>query len=375
MTERKKILVLIGSLDIGGAEMDIVRNYPLLNKTHEIVVVLYSHPGPLARKIEEAGVRVISATKDSKNDNSVVRKVAKTLPFIRKVTLQEKPDIVHAFLPLSYVLATFVRMTLPSVKIKLIMSRLSLNFYFAKHRILGLVEKQICHKFVDIAVGNSNSILNDLRAEGIKEDKLFLLYNGIDVGAFKVDRKIAQYIDAKIIQITSIGNLFTYKGHGDLLECLAQLKARRPDLSWKLNIIGRNQENNLEKYNKFLSDNNLQDCITFIGPSNDISYFLAKSHLHIHPSHTEGLPNSIIEAMSSGLACIGTNVGGVPELIEHNKTGLVVPSKSPEDLSKAIESMLDDRQKLYDYGVSGQKKAIKLFSLKQSIKRYLELYK
>lgn len=392
MTEKKKILVLIGSLDVGGAEMDIVRNYPLINKTHDVLLSLYSHRGPLASQIEEAGVKVISRSNEKTPIKGLAKKIATILPFlpftllpflkeiieyflfIRRVVIAEKPDIIHAFLPLSYVLATFVRMSVRSFKPLLIMSRLSLNFYFAKHPLLGIIEKMICHKFVDIAVGNSKAILENLREEGVREEKLFLLYNGIDVDAFKITRDIDQYLNAKTIQITSIGNLFTYKGHGDLLAALEMLKTRRPDLSWNVNIIGRDQNDNLAKYNAFLRDNNLENSINFVGASNEIATFLAQSHLHIHPSHTEGLPNSIIEAMSSGLACIGTNVGGVPELIDHKKTGLIVESKSPDDLSIAIESMLDDRKKLYDYGRAGQKKAVKLFSLKQSIARYLELY-
>ncbi len=384
MTERKKILVLIGSLDVGGAEMDILRNYPLINKTHEVIVSLYSHRGPLAAKIEEAGVRVISRESLFRVQKLPISKIYKLFRlikeimqaflFVRSVVKSEKPEIIHAFLPLSYVYATVVKISFFAQKPFIIMSRLSLNFYFAKHRILEVIEKHICHRFVDIAVGNSNAILNNLKDEGVPEDKLFLLYNGIDVDAFRVNRDLNHYITPETLQMTSVGNLFTYKGHIDLLEALAKLKDRRPDLLWNINIIGRDEQNNLAKYNDFLSKNNLESCVNFVGPSSDILSFLKESHLHIHPSHTEGLPNSIIEAMTSGLACIGTNVGGIPELITDKKTGLIVESKAPDSLSKAIETMLDDREKLYNYGKAAQKKALKLFSLKESVKRYLELY-
>ncbi|NRB10545.1 MAG: glycosyltransferase [Rickettsiaceae bacterium] len=383
MTKKKKIIVIIGSLDVGGAEMDIVRNYPIINKTHDVTILLYSHPGKLADQITKAGVKVVALKSPTNIIGRIAYKtkglsffamLANCFLFLRSHIKSEQADIIHAFLPLSYIYATFIKFTLPKPKPLLIMSRLSLNFYFAKHKIAAFLETKVCHKYVDRAVGNTKAILNDLKKEGIPEEKLFLLYNGIEVDRFQLKRSLEDFKSAKILQMIAVGNLFTYKGHGDLLNALSILKIKRPDLTWHLNIIGRNEEDNLERYQTFLKQHNMQENVSFVGASNDVFSFLKNSHLHIHPSHTEGLPNSIIEAMSSSISCIATEVGGIPELIDHNKTGLIVPPKSPNALSKAIEKMLSDREKLYNYGRAAEKKAKTTFGVKQSVARYLKLY-
>jgi glycosyltransferase involved in cell wall biosynthesis len=383
---KKKICVIIGSLDVGGAEMDIVRNYPLINKTHDVLVLLYSHDGKLADQLRKTGVEVktIKPFQSPSTIISILTKsslfslfiiLSRSFWFLRSNIKKEKSDIIHAFLPLSYIYATLVKLSMFKNRPKLIMSRLSLNFYFAKHKVMAFIEKNICHKFVDVAVGNSKAILNDLKEEGLSEDKLFLLYNGIEVEKFKTTRSLKTYQNVKTLQITSVGNLFTYKGHGDLIKALKLVKARRPDIPWFLNVLGRDEEGNLEKYNTFLKENNLEHNVNFVGPSSDVVNFLKNSHLHIHPSHTEGLPNSIIEAMSSGLACIGTNVGGVPELINDNENGVIVEPKSPDSLASAIEYMLSDRERLHQYGEASYKKALSEFEVNISVGNYLELYK
>lgn len=394
MTEEKRkkktIMVIIGSLDTGGAEMDIVRIFPHLHKKEEfnIAAVLYSHKGDLFPRLEQAGITVITPTgqnnaqdKDKNKDKSkaqnIIDKAAAYIApffFIRQAIKRVQPDIIHAFLPRPYLYTAFAHFLTPGTR-HFVMSRLSLNYYFKNHPLMAQIETALCHNMkVSRFVGNSRAILQDLTQEGAPSEKQVLIYNGIETEAFTTERAEQDFTTAPAFHLTATGNLFTYKGYDDLLSALKMLKDKRPDLSWRLDVAGTDKENNRQRFEQYVRDNNLQDRISFKGRCTDIPGFLRQSHLHIHPSHTEGLPNAVIEAMSAELPVIATHVGGIPELIDHEQNGLLIPPGQPEALLQALEHMMDKPATMYHYGQAGKEKANRLFNTEKTVAEYMRLY-
>ncbi len=88
----------------------------------------------------------------------------------------------------------------------------------------------------------------------------------------------------------------------------------------------------------------------------------------------EGLPYTIIEAMMAGLPVVATSVGGVPELVENNKTGFLVPSDNPEKMAEAIDRLLENKELRIKMGKEGQRKALKEFTLERMIAQTQNLY-
>jgi glycosyltransferase involved in cell wall biosynthesis len=148
--------------------------------------------------------------------------------------------------------------------------------------------------------------------------------------------------------IISVSRLVKKNGIVDLIRAMNFL----PD-NFKLLIAGKGEErNNLEKEIKKLK---LEKRIVLLGhilPDN-IPEYLSVSDIFVRPSLSEGLGNVFLEAMAAGLPVIGTNVGGIPDFLKDNETGLFCKVKNPVSIAQKIKLLLDDavlRQKLIDNG-------------------------
>ena len=106
----------------------------------------------------------------------------------------------------------------------------------------------------------------------------------------------------------------------------------------------------------------------------DIEYILAKADIGILASHQEGLPNAILEYMSTGLPIIATEVGGNSELIKHGKNGFLVPPKSPLELSKFIRRLILSPKERIKMGKASREIAINNYSMGKFINSHEKIY-
>jgi glycosyltransferase involved in cell wall biosynthesis len=106
----------------------------------------------------------------------------------------------------------------------------------------------------------------------------------------------------------------------------------------------------------------VEDRIIWAGSRNDIHRVLAALDLYVLPSREENLPLSILEAMASGCAVVASAVGGVPECVLDQQTGLLVPPADPAALAQAVIRLLHDAQLREEFGVAGQQRVQAHFS-------------
>jgi glycosyltransferase involved in cell wall biosynthesis len=110
------------------------------------------------------------------------------------------------------------------------------------------------------------------------------------------------------------------------------------------------------------------------GERNDIPAILRGLDCFVLPSLAEGISNTILEAMASGLPIIATEVGGNAELVESGLTGELVPSANPDRMADKILAYLRDPEHARNAGAAGRKRAERLFSLNTMIATYQALY-
>jgi glycosyltransferase involved in cell wall biosynthesis len=122
-----------------------------------------------------------------------------------------------------------------------------------------------------------------------------------------------------------------------------------------------------------VEQNQFQSSFILIGPQLDVFPYLSASDIVVLPSYSEGLPNSLLEAMAYAKPIIATNVGGIPELITHQVNGLLIPSKDAAALDQAITFLLDHPDLAATYAHNNQVKA-KDFTPESIAKRYVECY-
>lgn len=122
---------------------------------------------------------------------------------------------------------------------------------------------------------------------------------------------------------------------------------------------------------------NMQDQFQFVGhvaDRNRLARYYQRAALFVLPSHHEGLPTVLLEAMASGCPVVATAVGGVPDVVEDGVNGLLVQPQAPQDLAAAMRSLLADPQRMEALGWQARQSIEKRFSWENSAARFLSLY-
>ena len=290
-----------------------------------------------------------------------------------QITLQlhrESYDVIHFFLPGSYLLGGVAAVMLN--KKHLIMSRRSQNDYQKTHLIATIIEKWLHHRMTFV-VGNSEKVIGQLREEGVTQQQLRLIYNGISLSDVREDSHSHKDDSISPFILTIIANLYFYKGHADLLHALALIKDRLPD-NWQLLCVGRDA-GELNKLTVLADSLGLASHIQWLGQRLDIPELTAMSDIGLLVSHEEGFSNAILEFMAAGKPVVVTDVGGNAEAIIDGVCGLVVPAKDYTQLADAILMLASDKNLRLSYGDAARQRAVEHFSLEQCVSQYNELYK
>ncbi|PPR35005.1 MAG: O-antigen biosynthesis glycosyltransferase WbnH [Alphaproteobacteria bacterium MarineAlpha6_Bin4] len=357
----KKIRVIIGSLNVGGTEkqlLKIINN--LVEKEWKIEVITIKEKGVLAKYLNKK-IKVYNL--NIKNNLKFIKFFTILFKLIR-IFKKDPTTLTHFFLPQSYIFG-MISSIISNAKCKLIMSRRSLNLYQKKILFSRTVEK-ILHKKVDKILVNSNAIRKQLiNEEGVSEKKIEVIYNGIKLKKNKKNRTNNNF------GIVIIANLIPYKNHAMLLKALNNIKKKLPN-NWKLYCIGRDDgiKRNLKNLSKKLKIiNNIHWIETL-----KLEKILINCDLGILCSKEEGFPNAILEYFSYKLPVISSDVGGCREIIKNNKNGILLKKNNYEELSKAIFYIYKNKKDAKKLGFEGYKTAKKRFDLNKMIKSHEEEY-
>lgn len=378
MSSPKTICVIIGSLDPGGTENHLVCVLPELNKQQLAPYVFtLRNRGALADQLEAAGVPVKSAWFSSPVGSS--SKVHRAL-LLAPITLQlfihflfRRPDIIHFFLPASYLIGA--PLALLAGHRRCVMSRRSMNNYQGNFpRILAAIERRL-HRYMRAVLGNSRSVVSQLVSEeGAPVDRTYLIYNGIAPSQNHNPKKIRETlgIPAQTVVITIVANLIPYKGHADLLEACGRLS---PQNDWKLLVVGGNTRNLRSQLEKQARRLEITDRVDFLGGRADVRALLASSDIGVLASHEEGFSNAILEGMAEKLPMVVTDVGGNSEAVIDFETGFVVPPRDPDAMANALSRLIADPELRAKMGQAGAKRVHLNFTLEACAANYAWLYK
>lgn len=200
--------------------------------------------------------------------------------------------------------------------------------------------------------------------------KYQVIYRGVDVGKLGGDLVIEEKYKNKI-KILFAGRLIDGKGVIDLLKAVEKMKL----LNWVLLIVGDGPQKEIlmEQANKL----KISDRVMFLGQMKrpNLLRILNIADIVVNPSYTEGLPTVIVEAAKCGRAIVATDVGGTREIIENNKSGILIKPKEIPILSEKIELLMknsDLRKKLGEAAKEGTKNK---FDWEISIKDYINILK
>jgi len=204
--------------------------------------------------------------------------------------------------------------------------------------------------------------LGDIFKRIISEDKIVVLPNAIEVSA-KVKEKIYGQ------KLLFLGRLCKEKGIRELLEVVIDLKEEYREL--ELYLGGVWVDGDL----KNIADEN-KDFIHQLGwiGNEEKGKYLQECNIFVLPTYFEGLPMSLLEGMSYECACIASAVGGIPQVIENGKDGLLIHPKDKESLKKAIVKLIQDEALQKRLGETARQKVVEAFELTRNVNRLVEIY-
>ena len=209
-------------------------------------------------------------------------------------------------------------------------------------------------------------------------DRLIVIHNAIedelppkanDQVISKV-RLALQEMDAGSVAFAMVGRLSREK---DIGTCLRAIKILTGEgRSVRVFIFGDGPEReSLEKLSKELG---IKEYVFFPGYLDGIQLLLREFRALIISSLTEGLPLVALEAMRSGIPVVATKVGGLPEIVVNQETGLLVAPGHPEDLAIVLGQLADDKRQAREFGEAGYQRVLELFDFPSFSKRYFDEY-
>ena len=208
----------------------------------------------------------------------------------------------------------------------------------------------------------------------LRPDKLSTIYNGVDLARFSETHpeKIRKEfnIPDHVPVVGTVGNLSHKKGIPYLLDAIGLIVLAYPNAKFLLVGQGPLEEEMKEKAIHVAA----RQQIIFTGPRSDIPDLMSAMDIFVLASLFEGLPNVLLEAMALGKPVVATKVGGIPELIESKGDGILVPPQDPEELAKAVLTLLENPAKAKAMGERGAEKIKNHFLLDRMIDQYDHLY-
>lgn len=181
-------------------------------------------------------------------------------------------------------------------------------------------------------------------------EKIIVIPNWIDSSRYVVEKPA--YIVNQSVRFVFMGWIEPFKGVRHLIDAAVVLRAS--NIAFKLDICGGGSE--LLSLTQYCKELELDDSISFKGwvVGNKKASILASADVLVLPSYSEGMPNSVLEGMASGLAVIATTVGGIPSLIQSEKQGFLINVGSVDELAQSMKILINDRDLIEQMGRKNQ---------------------
>jgi len=241
------------------------------------------------------------------------------------------------------------------------------------------VQRYAC-QFADCVLINAAAVKDWLIGEGYDASKIVVIRNGVDLAALNgpaepnlIRRELGLAPDTPLVAVVS--RLTPLKGLENLLEAAAMLKPRYPDARFL--IVGETSPMEVPYLGelKELADRlGVGDRVIFTGRRSDVPALLSSINVSVMPSLNEALSNVLLESMGAGAPTVATRVGGTPEALDHEQTGLLVAPGDSRAIADAVGRLLDNPSFAQRLGQSARTLIKDRFSVDRMVQSTQDLY-
>lgn len=359
-------------------------NYFLSRK---LLVGIACSPDPEVEQLQQQGYAIHTVQIDRRIDPVTN---LKSIYQLAKLIRENHYDLVHVHTPIAAVLGR-IAAKIAGVK-RIVYTAHGFPFHDqsppSQYRFYFIVEK-LCTPLTDLILTQSYEDFITAQKSGLcAPEKVRYLGNGVDIDLFNRNRltpshqiKLKKSLgipETADLIIGTVGRLTRKKGSGYLIEATAKLVPQFPNLHTL--IVGGELSTDPEPFQAELVEQvrtlGIENNVTFTGDRDDIPELLGLLDIFTLPTFThEGLPRSILEAMSMGLPVVATDIRGCREAVIHGKTGLIVPPKDSEKLAEALGTLLLDSDRRQVYGAAGRQRIESEYDENLVFQRLAEFYR
>ncbi len=365
-----KILIVLSNPAVGGTETFIITISSVFQK-------------------EGIGVDILNTWSDAKLKNMAVARQLnyreltgnRYFPSIKNIKLiagQIKNDNYQLIMSFGFrinILLRFLRIVKPQLRKKpLIVGLRGLDKW---RKWYHLAINQLTEFSCDLFVPNSEAVARlRMRREKTPAKKIVIIRNGVDVSYFDrgncVGTNRSQLgLPTDKILITTVGNFRYQKGHDFLLRVIKKFSS---SILENVHFVWAGEGPLKETLEKQIKQLGLTEKISILGWTNDVRQLLACSDILALPSREESMPRCLMEAMSMGLPCVATNVGGTAEVIENEKNGFLSDFDNIQVFGNCLKKLIDSPELRREIGIAARKRIVDNFSIEIIAKKYIRLF-
>ncbi len=375
MTSMLRVLHVIGGGEFGGAEQHILNLLASFPKDEVTAGVVCFYDTVFARKLREAGIPVTPLAQYGRFD-------VRLLAGLRTVLDEFKPDIVHSHGVKANFLARLAARHRAGSILTTVHSYRRYDYPNPlAYWVASLLERST-RRWNDHYIAVSQAIRAILHQEGIADERISLIYNGIHLSPFRRNdmrqpdrqRLWAEWsIPADAFVFGTVARFVPVKGLTYMLEAFATVAAQDQGRAYRLVLVGDGPERPLlEQTAERLG---IREAVVFTGFRQDIPACLHAFDAFVISSLHEGLPYTILEAMASEVPVIATAVGGLKEFIQPGRTGLAVSPGSARELAEAMRMAAADPHLRSQLTKEALRQVEENYTIERMAARTLELYR
>ncbi len=273
-------------------------------------------------------------------------------------------DVLHAH---EFTLAYYGALASRRTGVPLITTVHGKNFVSGfKRRAAGalLFRKKAGRRMVAVSSDLATHVAHRL---GLGAGRIVVVPNGVEVPG---EPAAPPRVPDEPLCLVAVGNLYPVKNHQLLVRAMADLDSAGIDA--RLDILGRGAEES--RLRTLIGELGVEDKVCLRGFRQDVGEFLRRSHLLVSGSLSEGMPVSFLEAMAAGLPVVAPRVGGIPELIAHERQGLLYDCNDVESLGRALQRLAREEPVRRELGRQAFLRVGEEYSEAAMIQRYSGLY-
>jgi glycosyltransferase involved in cell wall biosynthesis len=374
------ILFIHQSADLYGSDKTLLQLLTYLDRTKFNPVVVIPINGPLKDELEKVNIEVFITPVlklyrnivTPKNGLKFFSEYKKAIHFLDEINEKHKFDIIY-----SNTLAVLLGMIYAKKrKIKHIWH---VHEIIVHPKIIANFFPKLLNKYADSIVCNSIATLNNLtqRIPQIK-DKSIVIYNGVEpINEVKTSVCKTDFgFKTNDIIITLVGRIYRLKGHKLLLSSFIKQFSNQENV--KLLFVGSpviGQEKYLYEVEKIIKTNLITDKVKILPFTKNLNSIWQITDIAVMPStEAESFGLVAVEAMMAKKPVIGSNHGGLTEIIINNKTGLLFEPNNENELSEAIQYLIDHPKERLEIGENGKNSVIEKFSITSYIQNFENLF-